>query len=208
LLSIKLNTNGISSQFSHKNSLITSKILQRKNLYDPIMDLTKKNKTYTYLTRSFVCDNNIKASKRLNFNVKNNMKQFTLLSDILCNKKRNEFLTFNAQKQFSTIMTPDILTNYVCSQLDKHQKFKNRFFRVSGLNLGIMSIVTHLLQYFKNSIIGLKIIIAGKWRKTASGRKQRILLKFGRIQSNCLKSTIMHSYKSQKTKFGTCSIKV
>jgi ribosomal protein S3 len=56
--------------------------------------------------------------------------------------------------------------------------------------------------------LGIKIICVGKWKKTNTGRKQKIYLKYGQIQSSNIANKILYHNISQTTKFGVCSIKI
>jgi ribosomal protein S3 len=64
------------------------------------------------------------------------------------------------------------------------------------------------LRDIQKSIVGLKVICSGKWKKTRSGRKQKFLVKFGRIKNPSISVATSYNYAFQKTKFGSCSIKV
>jgi ribosomal protein S3 len=60
----------------------------------------------------------------------------------------------------------------------------------------------------QNHILGFKIVCSGKWKKTRSGRKQKLTIKFGQIVNSSVSNVILYDYSVQKTRFGSCSIKV
>jgi len=64
------------------------------------------------------------------------------------------------------------------------------------------------LTIFHKLITGLKIECKGKWKKTRSGRKQKLNISFGKIQKNTLTNIIFYHSNSQETKYGKCSIKI
>jgi ribosomal protein S3 len=60
----------------------------------------------------------------------------------------------------------------------------------------------------KNFVSGIKVICKGKWTKTGTGRTQKIILNFGRLNNQTF-SYFLDSYVSTAvTKFGVCSVKV
>jgi ribosomal protein S3 len=65
-----------------------------------------------------------------------------------------------------------------------------------------------LLKQLQKNIIGLKIICSGKWKKTRSGRKQKLCVKFGQIVSSKVSNTLLYDFNSQTTRFGVIGIKV
>jgi hypothetical protein len=83
---------------------------------------------------------------------------------------------------------------------------KNTFSR--NLQNSLLKFLNFLLFEFKYDILGLKLIVSGKWKKTNSGRKQKLYLKFGQVQnSNITNKTLYHDV-NQQTKYGVVSIKI
>ena len=78
----------------------------------------------------------------------------------------------------------------------------------SNLSASIPLLLTKLLSPFKNQLLGVKVICSGRWKKTGSGRKQKLCVKYGRVRNPNLSSVILFDYITQKTKFGACGIKV
>ena len=68
-----------------------------------------------------------------------------------------------------------------------------------------------LRKYFKNKnkflINGIRISIAGKWKKTGSGRKQRLTINIGRLNIQTMNSFIDYDFQNVSTKFGCFSLK-
>jgi ribosomal protein S3 len=71
-----------------------------------------------------------------------------------------------------------------------------------------LKLVEILLKNYNYKIIGLKIICLGRWKKTSTGRKQKLFLKFGQVKSSDISNKIIYQTISQTTKFGVCSIKI
>ena len=72
----------------------------------------------------------------------------------------------------------------------------------------ILKVIRTNLRLFKFNIIGLKIIISGKWKKTNTGRTQKIYLKYGKIQNSNTRNKVIYQNIAQKTKFGMFSMKM
>jgi len=72
----------------------------------------------------------------------------------------------------------------------------------------IINFIALLLFEFKYDILGLKIICSGRWKKTNTGRKQKLYLKLGQIQSSNVTNKIIYNNINQTTKYGVCSVKI
>jgi ribosomal protein S3 len=72
----------------------------------------------------------------------------------------------------------------------------------------LIKLAKFFLYIFKNNIIGLKIICSGKWKKTRSGRKQKLCIRFGKIQRTKIVNTLFYHFLTQKTKYGSFGIKI
>jgi ribosomal protein S3 len=59
-----------------------------------------------------------------------------------------------------------------------------------------------------NIISGLKVECSGKWKQTASGRKQKLLFVVGNIKAQSVDQVISYGFSTINTKFGSCSFKV
>lgn len=177
-----------------KSSSIFSKLLQRHATFKNIKD-------YTNSVRWEAINNDI-----------NNGKKLRLLSDthynfadFFFNKTRKEFLKLTSNK--SAMLTPKVFTTFITTQLNRNTALKGRAFTV-GLNIGILKLINQILAHYQNTILGIKIICSGKWKKTRSGRKQKLVIKFGKIRNASISNVLLFDYAAQKTKFGVCGIKV
>ena len=178
-----------------KNFQIYTKALQKKDIIQVSSDF--KNNERTELLKS-----EKQSFKKLFLSNKNTRYTF---SDMFFDKREKNY-TKITNKHFLAL-APKIITNYVTNQLNKKGNLKRLSF-ATNLNLGIILFSRQLLKRFQNNIIGLKIVCSGKWKKTKSGRKQRITVKFGRIVNPSISNIILYDFAAQKTKFGTCGVKV
>jgi ribosomal protein S3 len=77
-----------------------------------------------------------------------------------------------------------------------------------NLQGNILNFLNLLLSEFSYNISGVKIICCGKWKKTNTGRKQKLYLKLGQIQSSNIANKIVYHSINQTTKYGVCSVKI
>ena len=118
--------------------------------------------------------------------------------------QRNKF--FN--KQF-LILSPRIFTNFIKKQLTTISFLSWTSINFNkNLQKNILKVIRTNLRLFKFNIIGLKIIISGKWKKTNTGRTQKIYLKYGKIQNSNTRNKVIYQNIAQKTKFGMFSMKM
>ena len=107
------------------------------------------------------------------------------------------------------VFYPLLITQFVTSQLTN-----TNIINLTGTNFNntlqtnILKLIKLLLVKFNYKIIGFKVICVGKWKKTKTGRKQKIYFKFGQIQTANIANKIYYHSTAQKTKFGVCSIKI
>jgi ribosomal protein S3 len=77
------------------------------------------------------------------------------------------------------------------------------------LQRGILSIVH---RYFnaknKGWVSGIRVLLRGKWTKTRSGRKQKLLITVGKLKAQTVNSFVDYSIQGVSTKFGACSVQV
>jgi len=139
----------------------------------------------------------------------NTLNSYYYFSDLFLNKyKKNKkgFLYFD--HKFSSFFSPKILTFSIVEQIKRYNnKLKSKNFSF-GLNIGIAKLVNKLLAKYKKNIVGIKIICSGKWKKTRSGRKQIFVYKKGQLRNSTISNVIFFDFITQKTKFGSCGIKV
>lgn len=126
--------------------------------------------------------------------------------------------------QNSIFIWPNLIIDYVINQLNKPKKQKNKFFNIS-LQLGLLKYLIVLLttesliwselhQKYKrkritnNNIIGLKLQLNGKWKKTKAGRKQTLSLSFGQTRKISVENIIVFDSTNFKTKYASCGLKI
>lgn len=183
-----------------KKSHISSKILQKQNIY-------KNTKLYQLQTgaRAQALLATTVANRQLSFVNKDINYQFW---DLMIKKTQNKKLNMLGKENnvnFS-LLSPKLISSYICSLLNKNTK--TNVLNTSNLNIGIPMFLTRLLVPFKNTLLGVKIICSGKWKKTRSGRKQKLCIKYGKVRNPSVSNVILFDYTTQKTKFGACGIKV
>jgi ribosomal protein S3 len=126
-------------------------------------------------------------------------------ADIFFNKAFRFLSKFNKGKLL--LLSPKIITSYITNQLNKSSKLKRASFR-KNFSSGISIFSYQLLRHLQHNLTGFKIMCSGKWKKTRSGRKQRLTIKFGRVRGSSLSNKILYHYSYQETRYGSCGIKV
>jgi len=112
-------------------------------------------------------------------------------------------------------ISPEFLVSYA---QQKMKEGKKSFFTNNNINSGLLKII-EVLFFYKNSnnklekatvnnISGLKIQCSGRWKRTKSGRAQRLNLTFGQLKKTSISTSVFYNSFSEKTKYGTCNIKI
>lgn len=197
IIQSKFNTlsNYINIMKSSKTTRIHTKLLQKQEYLKNFTDYQNNDRSLAQKS-----EENGLSSLFLN-----NSKTKYLMSDLFFNKNQNS-LSEVTDKHF-TLLSPKLISKYITNQLNRMTPLKRLTFR-TNLNNGILKFSYQILNRFKNNIVGLKIICSGKWKKTRSGRKQKLMLKFGRIRNPNISNVTSFHYAFQKTKYGLCGVKV
>lgn len=191
--------NNITLTKNSKNYQLYVKLFQKKD----ILSKSKNNSVeFQNSDRFELLNNNTKIVNTCFLNNKNTIYTF---SDFFFNKQTKSFLKIT--KKQLIVLSPKIIHYYISNQLKKTGILKSSIF-TTNLNTGILAFCFTLLKRVKGSITGLKIVCSGKWKKTRSGRKQKLTIKFGQIINPSVATNILYDFSSQKTQFGACSIKV
>jgi ribosomal protein S3 len=113
-------------------------------------------------------------------------------------KKNNILPLFSAQT----------LSDYIAEQLIITPRLKHWSFKLN-VQSGIAQIASKLFKGDNIALIsGLKVTCKGKWRKTKSGRKQKIAFSIGSLQSQTMVCLSSYGFTTSATKFGAFGIKV
>ena len=138
--------------------------------------------------------------------------------DLFYNKNKKEFLRMltpgHSTTEHTRLLSARFFTQFIAKQLHKNSALKeNKSFNMSpsfskGLYIGILQLIYSVIEPFKLSVNGIKIICSGKWKKSRSGRKQKLVIKIGNIRNASLNNILLYDYQATKTKFGSCGIKV
>jgi len=179
-----------------KNYHVYSKIIQKNTIIQNQNPIDFKTSDRIELLKS----ENVNT-RRLYLNTKTLKYTF---SDLF--HKKNNRLKKLTNKQH-IILVPKILISYITNQLKRNGAMQKHIF-LKNLYVGILSFSYQLLKLIQNHIVGFKIICSGKWKKTPSGRKQKLTIKIGKIVNSSLSNIVLYSFGAQKTKFGVCCIKV
>lgn len=100
------------------------------------------------------------------------------------------------------------VAEYIAKQLSLAPKLKNMHFR-RNLTQGIEALTRQVLVEHKNAgLLGIKVLCAGKWRKTGSGRKERLNIKKGELLTQSMRGLGYYGFATTATKYGACGIKV
>ena len=122
--------------------------------------------------------------------------------------QRQKSLTTRFKPQ-NWILTPKIFTAFARNQIVAIDKLNiNQHNFVNNLQKNLLNLITKLLKTLKYNVLGVKIICCGRWKKTNTGRTQKIYLKFGQIQSANTANKILFDSINQKTNYGAYSIKI
>ena len=188
-----------------KNYKVNSKYLNQQFFFYllKIVCTTKRTTQNFYQYRK----NYLKVFQNiLKFFLFNHKQLIIQLSDMNKQKKFEKQVHFD--KKFMSL-SPTLITEFVNSQLSTTTFINltsNNFNKT--LQKSLLNLIEIILQRFKYNILGVKIICVGKWKKTNTGRKQKIYLKYGQIQTSNLANKILYHNISQTTKFGVCSVKI
>jgi hypothetical protein len=114
-----------------------------------------------------------------------------------------------ASKVLYPSISAQVLSSYIKKQMSAPQKLKDLDFRIN-LKTGISMLALFLLKRFPlgSSIRGLRIVCSGRWTKTRSGRKQRLVYNRGSLKRLTFSALLDYGMTTVTTKFGVCSIKV
>jgi hypothetical protein len=114
-----------------------------------------------------------------------------------------------ASKVLYPPISAQVLSSYIKKQMSAPQKLKDLDFRIN-LKTGISMLALFLFKRFSlgSSIRGLRIVCSGRWTKTRSGRKQRLVYNKGSLKRLTFSALLDYGMSVVTTKFGVCSIKV
>ena len=186
-----------------KTAVVYSKLIQQQQAYKNTRFYQKQMLKRTEAAFSAL------GSLR-NLSLTGNFINYQLSSLITQNsviKKKGLDRSSHFLKSSFTLLTAKLITSFISALLQKDAKTKYGI-DTSNLSASIPLLLTKLLSPFKNQLLGVKVICSGRWKKTGSGRKQKLCVKYGRVRNPNLSSVILFDYITQKTKFGACGIKV
>ena len=201
----KINTysNKLLTVRNSKTAVVYSKLIQQQQAY--------KNTRFYQKQMLKRMEAALSALSSLrNLSLTGNFINYQLSSLITQNsviKKKGLDRSSHFLKSSFTLLTAKLITSFVSALLQKDAKTKYGI-DTSNLSASIPLLLTKLLSPFKNQLLGVKVICSGRWKKTGSGRKQKLCVKYGRVRNPNLSSVILFDYITQKTKFGACGIKV
>jgi hypothetical protein len=115
---------------------------------------------------------------------------------------------FTVRNQVINFVIAKSISNYISNQIAQSSRLQDIYFRQSLLQ-SLLKLSKLLMTVSNNtSLLGLRIQIKGKWVKTKTGRKQKILLNMGKIIKDGNNSFISYGYSNVFTKFGLTGVKV
>lgn len=178
-----------------KNLNICSKLAHRYKIYNPLTVLGLR----VARARADAIKSATTCFQTLSLISKNTHFQFSNL-----HRKKN--VKTVVRRRF-TLLSPKLISAYIFALLDKHA-FEKMGFSTSNLIVGITTLLRRLLKPFANKLLGVKIICSGRWKKTRSGRKQKLRVQYGIVRNPSLSNVILFDFLTRKTKFGACGVKV
>lgn len=188
----------------------TNIILSMLNCLPNNIDIRKNTKSVNVLT-SFINHENIQ--KMTEFTTSSRFDNFSYLKSNIKNITLNkDYLTYNfvdtiRMPNKNKILNPKLITSFIVKVLNKDTILKQTNSN-NNLKLSITKFLNTFLNIFKDDIVGVKVMCSGKWKKTPSGRKQKLVIKYGKICNASLKNIIRYDNLNQKTKFGAVGVKV
>jgi len=193
-LAYNLITNNTFVHYNGKIPILSTKLLQMRNIFN-----NPNTNTLQSQTRNFLNRNNAQNSvKLLTVPTKWTFFNFTNLFNSVAFKK------ILNRKLHNNFIVAKLITTCIRILIQTSSKLKI----VPNLNVEIPLILINLLKPIKGSLLGIKVTISGKWKKTRSGRKQKLCIKYGKINSATLSNVVLFDYITEKTKFGAVSVKV
>lgn len=191
----------------------------------PIIKIFKRNSIYVQssfvnkLVRKKILSSNqrIFNNKKLN-NSCSNISYYNGLSRIhiydFHRWKKKKLISVLAKKikksSFNLIRynSAQMLGVYIGWQLESSFKQRDLNFK-SNLKKGVgKTIQSFLKKENQNLICGIKIVCAGRWKKTKSGRKQIFTFSRGKLSTQSFSSFIDVGFYNGQTKYGNFSLKI
>jgi len=101
-----------------------------------------------------------------------------------------------------------VVADFIATQIKLPNNLKCLSFR-RGLQNGISGLCRVLILRGDSTVlVGVRISCFGKWSKTKAGRKQKMSLTVGKLNSTTISSPLTYAQSTVVTKYGTCSVKV
>jgi len=159
---------------------------------------SSKKQSYYWLNKFFFENNNF------NLQLTNLFKVKTFWFYILDADGQMKWKLFGSLKPKSlfTLWSARFFSRFLYTELNRQKKtgaFKK---------LNINHYILRFLKIFNKNILGLKLIIKGRWQKTQSGRKQKLCFNYGKTQTISMKTAFFFDNYIIWTRFGSASIKV
>ena len=163
------------------------------------------------------------------------LTRFVLYDSVLRNLQKNRKQNASKKRKTSVLSkkivkstdfslvrsnSAQIIANYIGWQIQASLKQRDWNFQSNfkkGINKTIQSFLKRnvdqtvksiLSMKSKNPICGVKVICAGRWKKTKSGRKQKFTLYKGKLAMQSYSSFLDFGFYHGNTKFGSFSFKV
>ena len=117
--------------------------------------------------------------------------------------------TFNSKnKKFLPTVSGQLLGDYIANQISASPSLKDQSFK-RGLERAIKRISNEFVKArVLRMVVGIKIVCSGKWKKTKSGRSQKVVVTTGRLHTQTVTALTSFGFATSVTKFGSCGIKV
>jgi len=141
---------------------------------------------------------------------KNDRSTLDIFMFSLTNLRRKK-LDKMTQQSILPVFTAQVLSDYIAEQVAAPESQKSIAFKrnlLSGVALFTISLLKQVKLSNSGVISGLKVECSGKWKQTASGRKQKLLFIVGNIKAQSIDQFLSFGFSTVNTKFGSCSFKV
>jgi hypothetical protein len=137
----------------------------------------------------------------------NEFKTSFLKQTDIDNLESSKIVEISEATRFIIPVSSQAIADVVAHQISLSPKQKDAMFKFN-LRKGVIWLVKFFFNQRMPFITGVKIICSGRWQKTRSGRKQRMVCSFGNIKKQTFSKHIDYGFSSVTTKYGVCGIKV
>ena len=115
----------------------------------------------------------------------------------------------HCRQQNYPILSGQFLSDFIANNINSKGRYKNTTFRKRSLQKNISIIVYNMIKNWNiRNICGIRIVVSGRWQRTKSGRKQKLIVNFGELKKSSVATVLSYGFSSAITKYGSNGVKV